>query len=326
MPKIFPPALAVLVSAALAACGHDGATAPDATPHTTLPAVDRVVVVSIDGLRGDALPWMPALDALRARAAWTDSMQTVVPSLTVPGHLTMFTGRDVTKLGVTTNTLDQQAGYALTMNGASTMFQWVKGAGGRSAALIASSLVPAADLETARAFLGIDQLTAVGTNLDELRTQALALATAPDAPELLFVHVATVDFAGHDFGWIRTDTTGANGADVLGPQYVDAARAADGVVDAIRAALEPAIASGAVALIVTADHGGGHGEHCVANVVAAREHCTSQPGDRTIPFFVLAKDVAPGRIVGATSIMQVAPTVGALLRLAVPSRAGAPVR
>src|SRR3954470_12924983 len=57
---------------------------------STLPAVNRVVVVSIDGLRGDAVSKMPALAALESRAAWTDSMQTVVPSLTVPGHLSMF--------------------------------------------------------------------------------------------------------------------------------------------------------------------------------------------------------------------------------------------
>ena len=75
----------------------------------------------------------------------------------------------------------------------------------------------------------------------------------------------------------------------------------------------------------TADHGGGHGEHCVAGMVASREHCTSQPGDRTIPFILLVKG-ATGRLPGEPSITQVAGTVGALLRLDVPARAGAPVR
>jgi predicted AlkP superfamily pyrophosphatase or phosphodiesterase len=253
-------------------------------------------------------------------------MQTVVPSLTVPGHLSMFTGRDVTAMGVTTNTLDQSAGLSLAINGATTMFQWVKDAGGRTSALAATSLIPESSLASAQSFFGIDQITSVTADLDALRVNAIAAATAADAPTLLFVHIPTVDFAGHDFGWVRTDSVAADGADVLGPQYVAAARGADSVVDAIWRALQPAIESGDVALVVTADHGGGHGEHCVAGMPATREHCTSQPGDRTTPFLLLAKGVSAGRIAGQPTIMQVAPTVGQLLRVKIPARAGAPIQ
>jgi predicted AlkP superfamily pyrophosphatase or phosphodiesterase len=292
---------------------------------STLPAVNRVVVVSIDGLRGDAVKEMPALSALESRAAWTDSMQTVVPSLTVPGHLSMFTGRDVTALGVTTNTLDQSAGLSLAINGATTMFQWVKDAGGSTSALIAASLVPASDLATAQSFFGIDQITTVTADLALLRADAIAAATSPDAPTLLFIHIPTVDFAGHDFGWVRTDTVAPNGGDVLGTQYTAAAHDADAVIGALWTALQPAIESGDVALVITADHGGGHGEHCVPDMPAVREHCTSQPGDLTTPFLLIAKSVPAGRLTGKPTIMQVAPTVGQLLRVKLPARAGAPI-
>ena len=151
------PALAVVLCVTQSACTID-ALGAGGNAASTLPVVSRVVVVSIDGLRGDAVRQMPTLDALRNRAAWTDSMQTVVPSLTVPGHLSMFTGRDVTSLGVTTNTLDQSAGLALALNGATSMFQWVKDDGRHSTALIASSLVPASDLVTAQGFFGISEV------------------------------------------------------------------------------------------------------------------------------------------------------------------------
>jgi Uncharacterized proteins of the AP superfamily len=292
---------------------------------STLPAVSRVVVVSIDGLRGDAVKTMPSLAALESRAAWTDSMQTVVPSLTVPGHLSMFTGRDVTAFGVTTNTLDQSAGLSLAINGATTMFQWVKDAGGHTSALIAGSLVPASDLASAQNFFGIDQITTVTADLASLQADAIAAATSPGAPTLLFIHTPTVDFAGHDFGWVRTDTVLPDGSDVLGPQYVAAARGADSVIAALWSALQPAIEDGDVALVITADHGGGHGEHCVADMPAVREHCTSQPGDRTTPFLLVAKGVPAGRLVGEPTITQVAPTVGQLLRVKLPARAGAPI-
>jgi predicted AlkP superfamily pyrophosphatase or phosphodiesterase len=282
-------------------------------------------VISIDGLRGDALQYMPNATALRARALWTDSMQTVVPSLTVPGHLSLFTGRDVTAFGITTNKLDQAAGLALVLNGATTMFQWVKSKGGTSAALVGKSLVAPADLEQARAFFGIDELHAVTANLDTLRDQAIALATRPNAPTLLFVHIPTVDFAGHDFGWIRPDAGTPGSGDVLGAEYLDAVRGADVVVDAIWKALQQSVDAGDVALIVTADHGGGHGEGCVAGIPASREHCTMHPADRTIPFMLLAKGVAGNRLAGQPTIVQVAPSVGKMLGASPSSGAGAPL-
>lgn len=319
------PTLALFACAALAACTSASTIAPGGAA-ASLPSVHRVVVISIDGLRGDALQYMPATNALRARAMWTDSMQTVVPSLTVPGHLSMFTGRDVTALGITTNTLDQAAGLALVINGATTMFQWVKSTGGTSVALVGKSLVPPSDLEQARSFFGIDEVLSVTANLDTLRDQAIALATRPNAPTLLFVHIPTVDFAGHDFGWIRPDVATAAGGDVLGAGYLDAVRGADVVVDAIWKTLELSVDAGDVALVVTADHGGGHGEGCVAAMPATREHCTAAPADRTIPFLLLARGVTGGRLAGQPTIMQIAPSVAKMLGASPPTGAGTALR
>jgi predicted AlkP superfamily pyrophosphatase or phosphodiesterase len=321
-------ALALALCAALAACAGDKSTAPagGSGSGAPLPSVSRVVVISIDGLRGDALQRMPSLGALRTRAAWTDSMLTVAPSLTVPGHISMFTGRDVTQIGITTNTLDASAGLSLALSGATSMFQWVHASGGHSTALVGTQLVPASDLEQARQFFGIDEVVSVDTDLATLRDEALAVAARADAPTLLFIHVPTVDFAGHDFGWIRTDTALADGGDVLGVRYVEAVHAADEVVSALWTALQPAVDRGEVALIVTADHGGGHGEGCTPGIVASREHCTRQAGDRIIPFVLLARDARSGRIAGQPTIMQVAPTVATMLRLTAPSSVGRPLR
>lgn len=307
--------------AALGGCAADAALGPGASE---LPAVKRVVVISVDGLRGDALGTMPALAAMRGSALWTDSMETIVPSLTVPGHLAMFTGRDVSRFGITTNVLDQGAGFALLMNGATTMFQWTRSAGGRSTALLAGSLVPASDLETARTFFGVDEMVSVSADLGDIGDRAIAAATRADAPTLLFVHVPTVDFAGHDHGWIKPGLTLA-GSDVLGDAYGAAVRDADALIGRIRGALAPSIENGDVALIVTSDHGGGHGDGCTAGEDAYRQHCTSQGADRLIPFVLVAKGVA-GRLGGRPTIMQVAPSVGALLGLTVPGAADRPVR
>lgn len=317
------PLVALLVSATLAACAGDSSTAPGSQPPVSLPTVKRVVVISVDGLRGDALQSMPSVSALRERAMWTDSMQTVVPSLTVPGHISMFTGRDVTAIGITTNTLDQSAGLALAINNATTMFQWVKATGGTSIALVGQSLVAPADLEQARAFFGIDEVYAVTSSLDTLRDRAIALATQPNAPTLLFVHIPTVDYAGHDFGWIRSDVSSAAAGDVLGVEYLNAVRGADGVISAIWHALQPSVDAGDVALVVAADHGGGHGEGCVAGMPASREHCTNQAADRTIPFMLIAKGVTGQRLAGFPTITQVAPSIARMLGASPPKGSGA---
>lgn len=317
MPKLNPAAhAALLLSVAALACAES--TAPRAP--STLPVVRRVVVVSVDGLRADALSRMPMVDELRVHAAWTDSMRTVVPSLTVPGHVSMFTGRDATKLGITDNTLDASDGLALALNGATSMFQWTKSAGGTSAALVGTSILPASDVEQAKTFFGIDEVVTVDVDLAAIREQAVALVNRASPPMLTFVHIPTVDFAGHDHGWLAGD-----GSATLGAEYTGATADADAVIGDLIAALRPAVERGEAALIVTADHGGGHGDGCVADVPAIREHCTAHPGDVTIPFVLWARDVRMGRVPGRPTIMQVAPTVARLLKLTAPRAVPAPV-
>ena len=303
------PRRSLLVLAALFivnACSPDQA----ATPETTL-RVDRVVLVSVDGLRGDALVEMPFLSALLPTAVWTDRARSVEPAVTLPAHLSMLTGRDVTDLGVVSNVLDAAAAAALIFAGVSTVFAWVDGP---SDAIVGGSLLPSADLESARALLSLRRVVAVGLEDAAIVDAALAALSAADAPDLLFVHLPGVDLAGHQYGWITS--TGADAQ--LGAEYLAAVRHADAQIARLHAALAPAIASGTTALIVTADHGGGHGTGC-GSAPAEREHCTASDGDQLVPFLLLAAGVTPRRMTGEPVITQVAPTIGALLGAQIPS-------
>ncbi len=300
--------LAAITISSAAACG----IAP--AENESLPA-RRVVLVSVDGLRADALAEMPSLTALRARAQWTDSMLSVVPALTVPGHLSMFSGRDVTTLGVTTNSLDEAAAIALLMNNATSVFNWVHSSGGRSVAIIGGELVPAHQLTTAQTFFALDALHAAPEATNAIVDQAISVATATDAPNILFVHVSAVDAAGHTAGWVD-----ANGQ--LTTAYAAVVRDVDAQLARLTAALEPALAAGEVALAITADHGGGAGEGCVVSIPAVREHCTSHLGDRRIPFLLVSAGLPVGRLSGTPSITRVAPTLANLLRVSPPRQVG----
>ena len=280
------------------------------------PPVRRVVLVTVDGLRADALVHMPALSALRARAQWSDSMQTVVPSLTVPGHLSLFSGRDVTTLGLTTNSLDETAAMALLMNGATSIFQWVRSSGGTSTAIIGGSLVPPSQIEMAKAFFGLNALISAPEATSSIVTGAIGVATDISAPTMLFVHISAVDAAGHTAGWVD-----ANGS--LTAAYIAAVADVDGQLARLISALDPAIAAGDVALAITADHGGGRGEGCVTGIAATHEHCTAQDGDRRIPWLLVGASITPGRLSGTPAITQGAATLANLLKLNRPSQTGA---
>ena len=279
------------------------------------PPVHRVVLVTVDGLRADALAHMPALSALRARAQWSDSMQTVVPSLTVPGHLSLFSGRDVTTLGLTTNSLDETAALALLMNGATSIFQWVRSSGGTSTAIIGGSLVPPSQLETAKAFFGLNSLISAPEATSSIVNQAIGVATDASAPTILFVHISAVDAAGHSAGWVD-----GNGS--LTAAYVAAVADVDAGLARLISALDPAIAAGEVALAITSDHGGGHGEGCVAGIAATHEHCTAHDADRRIPWLLVGASVTPGRLIGNPSITQGAATLANLLKITRPTQTG----
>ena len=307
----------VLALLALTVCAAACDRVPTADPNASPVAPDRVILVSIDGLRGDAMASMPTLSALRDRGLWTDSMRTVLPALTVPGHLSMLTGRDVTTLGITSNEIDQSNALALQINGASTVFAWVHGAGGRSVAVAGAALVPAGRRADAQRVFAVDTLIAASLADDSVREQAVSLEQRSGRPRLLFVHFSGADLAGHDSGWIVPGATTAAGTDSLAPHYLAAAAAVDSALAGIWNAVAADVDAGRVAIIVTADHGGGHGDHCVAtpDVPAFREHCTAAGGDQLIPFVLVAKGVAHAKLPPSSRITQVAPTIAKLLHI-----------
>jgi predicted AlkP superfamily pyrophosphatase or phosphodiesterase len=278
----------------------------------------RVLLISIDGARADALPYMPTLATLAQRAVWTDAMQTVLPALTLPAHLSMLSGRDVTEYGITQNTMDAGIAAVMRLNGMTPMFEWAHAAEMRSAAVAGMSLIPAAQRAEAQAFFGVDTLIATDGDAPALANAAIALLRADTSVRMMFIHFPDADFAGHTYGWIGGD--GVHTA-----AYRAALARVDSAIASVWNEIATSVDAGHTALVVTADHGGGHGEGCNTGEAPTHTHCTAHPGDHLIPFVLVARDATPGRIAGETTITQVAPTVGALLGLPIPERAARPV-
>jgi arylsulfatase A-like enzyme len=304
---------------ALAALVVAGCAELKMAPVTEYPATaQRVILVSLDGVRADALPHLPTVLALTQRGVWTDAMQTVVPALTLPAHLSMLSGRDVTQYGITQNAMDAGVAAVMRINGITPMFAWARASEMRSAAVAGMSLIPPSQRALAQAFFAVDTLVATDGDAPPLVGAAIALLRADTSVRMMFIHFPDADFAGHSYGWI-----GDGGAHTAA--YRAALARVDSAIATLWSEIAPSVDAGHTALIVTADHGGGHGVGCNTGEIPTHTHCTAHPGDRLVPFVLVARDAAHGRLTGELAITQVAPTVGALLGLPIPERTARPI-
>jgi hypothetical protein len=98
-------------------------------PPPGKPRADRVIVISIDGLRPDAIDAAGAetLKRLIGRGAYCAKAQTIRPSITLPSHTSMLTGLDYRRHGVAWNSY--RTGYIVHP----TVFSVASQAGKKSA-------------------------------------------------------------------------------------------------------------------------------------------------------------------------------------------------
>jgi arylsulfatase A-like enzyme len=252
---------------------HEGATGEPVTPH--------VVVISIDGLRPDAIEPFGATETLRLMREGRYSMraQTVLPSNTIPSHTSMVTGMDPAGHGVTWNDRTSVLVSLLTWTDrrrkAPTIFQLAGAAGLTPAAIVAKSqmrqLGVPGSLERLEA--PFFPLTHIKREWNAERVVAEVEAYLVDGggrPNLLFVHLADPDLAGHDHGW-------------MSEEYAAAVQTADRALARILAAADAAFGAGGYTVILTSDHGGmGYG------------HGGADPRETTIPWITAGRGVAPG--------------------------------
>jgi arylsulfatase A-like enzyme len=249
----------------------------------------HVVVISIDGLRADAIERYqpPTLVRLRTEGASAEA-HTILPSKTLPSHTSMLTGVTPEVHGITWNSeqLDER-GYVRVP----TVFEVASGAGLTAAAFFSKAklrhLLKPGTISYAQAPRG-DLWPATRTVADV--THYLKF----NRPNLLFIHVAEPDYAGHSLGWMRG-------------WYGWAVRRADAAVAHILAAAESAYGAGNYTVIVTADHGG-HG----------RAHGTDAENDTAIPWIVWGRGIERGQCARGVKTMDTAATVLWLLGVARP--------
>jgi predicted AlkP superfamily pyrophosphatase or phosphodiesterase len=217
-----------------------------------------VVIVSVDGMRPDALDQAntPIMDELRASGAYCPNAQTVHISYTLPSHASMLTGMTPDKHGL--NFPHPYIDWP-GLNG-STLFSVAHDAGLETAMVVGKKKFEYLVLPNS-----VDELVCADLHDAEIKEEAIKIIQA-GIPDVLFIHFPDTDRVGHAYGWMSTN-------------QLYAITFVDGLIGEILAALEDGGYRDNTLLIITADHGGhyfGHGD--------------DSPWDRTIPWL----SVGPG--------------------------------
>ena len=235
----------------------------------------------IDGCRSDGLiaAKTPVIDRLIGRGAFTAGARSVMPSMTLPCHQSIFNGVLPERHGIASNTFTP---FVRPIKG---LIQTVRQAGGKCAMFYnweeLRDITPPGYLEAAMYsnFSGPD----IAAGDSTIAAMAAAWLASNDW-NFAFVYFNGTDAMGHRHGW-------------MSPEYLGAIEHADQCIGQVL----PAI--GDAAVIVTADHGGHD-----------KTHGTPSPEDMTIPFAIAGEGISPGsRIVLPFDLTCIAATVCAML-------------
>lgn len=260
---------------------------PSPTPTPTFaPAARRVVIVSIDGLRPDAIfpAQMSNLITLMQSGAFSLGAQTVFPSVTLVAHASMLSGLCPSKHGIFWNEYLPERGYAEGTN----LFD----------------LAHAAGLETVM-YVGVEKMRQViePSSLDRFVyiddsdpvLMGSVVANFPQDFGVLFIHLLATDIAGHNSGW-------------MSEHQLNTVHLADEALGMLLAELNARNLREETLIIVTSDHGGLGGGHG-----------TNVREDMTIPWVVAGPGIQPKTLTTRVHIMDTAATAAFALGLPIPA-------
>ncbi len=243
---------------------------------------EKAILICIDGMRPDALIGCGNgyVNTLLAESTHTLNAVTVMPSVTLPVHCSMFWSVPPERHGVTTNV------FTPPVRPVDGLFEILKRAG-KSAGMFYSW----GELRDvckpyclSRSVLRTSAHDDVG---DAVTDDALDYIKTDD-PDFVFVYLGATDEAGHDHGWMS------------GEQLQCVSRA----IDNVRRIIETA---GDRTVIITADHGGHD-----------RIHGTDAKEDMTVPLIIVGKGYPPRTPDGNVSVLDIAPTIAMLTGCSVP--------
>lgn len=255
-----------------------------ATP-TPAPRARRVVILSIDGLRPDAIALVPMqrLLGLMQNGAYSLSAQTTYPSVTLSAHASMLTGLCPSDHGVNWNDYIPENGYAQGTD----LFDLAHAAGLRTDMYVTKKkLVQLTEPSSLDNYVFVN-------DRDTVLMERLH-AEFPQDFGVLFIHFGITDGMGHSYGW-------------LSPQQLSVLYRADEALGQLLDELDARGLRSETLIIVTADHGGHDSTHG-----------SNSPEDMTIPWIASGAGIQPRALTTLIHTTDTAATAAFALGLPIP--------
>ena len=250
-----------------------------------LDIMSKVFLALLDGMRPDALAVCnhPLFQELLSTSRYTMNMRTVMPSVTLPCHMSLFHSVSADRHGILTNT------YVPQVRPVNGICEVLNGAGKTSAFFY--SWEPLRDLarplNLARASYYCGRSYGYDVADVKLADDAERMFQSGEAPDFVFFYQCQVDEMGHKYKW-------------MSEEYFQSIRNSLDNVQRVIRQMPPDYH-----FILTADHGGHD-----------RSHGTENDTDMVIPMFLRHSTIAPGVISGDTNIIDIAPTIAGILGVA----------
>jgi len=285
MAQVLPTTTATLTPEPTATLTATPTLPPTPTPTTTPPA-RRVLILSIDGFRPDAISLapMPTLIDLMKRSAYSLTAQTVYPSVTLVAHTSMLSGQCPAKHKVDWNDYIPENGYAQVTD----LFDITHNAGMQTVMYVGKEK--------------LRQITEPGStdifqfiNDRDLVITDTLIQNFPADFRLMFVHFPTTDWMGHEYGW-------------LSGEQLSVLFRADQAIANLLAELDRRGLREETLIIITADHGG----HDTT-------HGSSLNEDMTIPWIAFGAGIQPAELTSPINTVDTAATAAFALGLPIPA-------
>lgn len=250
---------------------------------------NKSILILVDGMRPDALPVCGNryCSEILSTGAVQLPGRSVMPSVTLPCHISLFHSVPPTRHGTLTNT------YAQQVRPVKSLFEVLHNAGktcamfynweqlrdvSRPGSLAYSYMVKGCHEDAPKSAISTYRQS------NNMVTDAAIDCLTTKGPDFAFLYLAFSDEAGHKWGW-------------MSPQYFDALENSWHNIDRVLEAVGKEYT-----VIITADHGGHD-----------RTHGTDAPEDMTIPVIAVGTPFVPGSSLEAVNLKDIAPTVCDLL-------------
>ena len=248
-------------------------------------AADRVIVVSVDGLRPDSLGDRPTYQRLLAAGASAREGRTLERSLTLPSHASMVTGVGIERHGLGFNSHRRSRRIRSRFP---SIFRIARAAGYPTAMFVGKH-----KLEHLTQDEDLDRFEVGGSFCPRVNARAIPWL-ARMRTGLAFVHYPDPDGAGHRDGWLSAG-------------YERAVRRTDSCMAELLTTLAASGDMRRTLILITSDHGG-HG----------RTHGSAQSEDTRIPWMAFGGAATRGELPQLVQTLDTAPTVLRALGLPIP--------